>query len=74
MHLDRGMQKNLRKTAKDLPVFHTNEQCGTELSREKDKKTKYKIDILTSSCPTQRLPAYFRNKYFCPQLSCLSTQ
>lgn len=38
MHLDRGMQKKLRKTAKDLPVFHTNEQCGTELSREKDKK------------------------------------
>lgn len=43
MHLDRGMQKKLRKTAKDLPVFHTNEQCGTELSREKDKKKNTKL-------------------------------
>lgn len=38
-HLDKGIHKiKKEKKETDLPVFHTNEQCGIELSRKKRQK------------------------------------
>lgn len=39
MHLDKGIQPLKKgKIEIDLPVFHTNGQCETELSKEEDKR------------------------------------